>query len=292
MPRTLRQLWADEDETRERAPRRRQRRMRLVAKQGKRLRGSAVVHGRGLVRQRQRRPGGTTDSRPVARRHTDTTTVARPTTATPPSTPRTTEAPTPAAACAPPPWAGLGNRAPATPVVQQRPAAPVRAGRQECSDRVMFRLNGPDPVGYSVRYVDLVREDGSGRPVPVAGGAALQVTLKAPALGHDDHGYVGKVLAEPGADFYTPAQLGGWSSLRGGRWWATPRSGLGTARPPAQISAAGNWVPVCAAALTPADRWPWRGPAGGQGSSPGRSCTPAPGGLRAGWRPRFPRPPS
>jgi hypothetical protein len=28
----------------------------------------------------------------------------------------------------------------------------VRAGRQECSDRVVFHLNGPDPVGYSVRY--------------------------------------------------------------------------------------------------------------------------------------------
>jgi hypothetical protein len=79
---------------------------------------------------------------------------------------------------------------------------------------VVFHLNGPDPVGYSVRYVDVVREDGSGRPVPVAGAAALQVVINAPALGQDSHGYVGKVLAEPRADFYTPAQLAGWSSLR------------------------------------------------------------------------------
>jgi hypothetical protein len=78
----------------------------------------------------------------------------------------------------------------------------------------VFQLNGPDPVGYSVRYVDLVSEDGSGRPVPVAGGAALQVVINASALGQDSHGYVGKVLAEPRADFYTPAQLAGWSSLR------------------------------------------------------------------------------
>jgi hypothetical protein len=90
----------------------------------------------------------------------------------------------------------------------------VRAGQHECSDRVVFHLNGPDPVGYSVRYVDVVREDGSGRAVPVAGAAALQVVINAPALGQDSHGYVDKVLAEPGADFYTPTQLAGWSSLR------------------------------------------------------------------------------
>ena len=86
---------------------------------------------------------------------------------------------------------------------------------------MVLHLNGPDPVGYSVRYVDLVTEDGSGRPVPVAGAAALQVVINAPALGQDSHGYVGKVLAEPGADFYTPAQLAGWSSLREVRYAAS-----------------------------------------------------------------------
>jgi hypothetical protein len=43
--------------------------------------------------------------------------------------------------------------------------------------------------------------------VPVAGAAALQVVINAPALGQDSHGYVGKVLAGPRADFYTPTQL-------------------------------------------------------------------------------------
>jgi hypothetical protein len=90
----------------------------------------------------------------------------------------------------------------------------VSVGRHECSERVVFRLNGPDPVGYSVRYVDVVTQDGSGRGVPVAGGAALEVIINAPALGQDSHGYVGTVLAKPGTDFYTPVQLGGWSSLR------------------------------------------------------------------------------
>jgi hypothetical protein len=90
----------------------------------------------------------------------------------------------------------------------------VSAGRHECSERVVFHLNGPDLVGYSVRYVDVATQDGSGKPVPVAGRAALEVIINAPALGQDSHGYVDKALAKPGADFYTPAQLAGWSTLR------------------------------------------------------------------------------
>jgi hypothetical protein len=144
-----------------------------------------------------------------------TTASPQPTTATPPAAPEPTQATTPApAACAPLPWPGWGTGLQLRAASSGAPVYLVRAGRQECSDRVVFHLNGPDPVGYSVRYVDLVREDGSGRPVPVAGAAALQVVINAPALGHDSHGYVDKVLAEPGADFYTPAQLAGWSSLR------------------------------------------------------------------------------
>jgi hypothetical protein len=143
-----------------------------------------------------------------------TTAVPGTTTATPPIASMTTQAPTPAAHCPRLPWPGWGTGLQQRPSSSSAPVYLVRAGRHECSDRVVFHLNGPDPVGYSVRYVDLVREDGSGRPVPVAGAAALQVVINAPALGHDDHGYVGKVLAEPGADFYTPTQLAGWSSLR------------------------------------------------------------------------------
>jgi hypothetical protein len=156
-------------------------------------------------------PAPTTAAAPVP---PSTTAVPGTTTATPPMPSETTQTGTAAAACAPLPWPGWGTGLQQRPSSSSAPVYLVRAGRQECSDRVVFHLNGPDPVGYSVRYVDLVREDGSGRPVPVAGGAALQVVINAPALGQDDHGYVGKVLAEPGADFYTPTQLAGWSSLR------------------------------------------------------------------------------
>jgi hypothetical protein len=143
-----------------------------------------------------------------------TTTATRTTTATPSAAPTTTQAGTSAAACVPMPWPGWRTRPQQHAGSSSAPVYLVRAGRHECSDRVVFHLNGPAPVGYSVRYVDVVSEDGSGRPVPVAGGAALQVVINAPALGQDTHGYVGKVLAEPRADFYTPAQLAGWSSLR------------------------------------------------------------------------------
>jgi hypothetical protein len=143
-----------------------------------------------------------------------TTTAAQTTTATPGAAPTTTQAGTSAAACVPMPWPGWGTRPQQHAGSSSAPVYLVRAGRHECSDRVVFHLNGPDPVGYSVRYVDVVSEDGSGRPVPVAGGAALQVVIHASALGQDTHGYVGKVLAEPRADLYTPAQLAGWSSLR------------------------------------------------------------------------------
>ena len=143
-----------------------------------------------------------------------TTTVARTTTATPPAAPETTQTGTAAAACAPLPWPGWGTGSQLRAPSSMAPVYLVRAARHECSDQVVFHLNGPDPIGYRVRYVDVVREDGSGRPVPVAGGAALQVVINAPALGQDSHGYVGKVLAEPRADFYTPAELAGWSSLR------------------------------------------------------------------------------
>jgi hypothetical protein len=50
----------------------------------------------------------------------------------------------------------------------------LRAGRHACFDRLVFDMTGRAP-GFDVRYVTTVRADGSGRPVPVAGGARLAV---------------------------------------------------------------------------------------------------------------------
>lgn len=91
----------------------------------------------------------------------------------------------------------------------------VRIGRHDCYDRVVFDINSPDAVGYHVQYVSVVREDGSGKPRPVAGGAALEVVVRAPAQGVDSQGHQpGRILAGPGQDFYTAAQLTGWKALR------------------------------------------------------------------------------
>jgi hypothetical protein len=62
----------------------------------------------------------------------------------------------------------------------------VRAGQHACFDRLVVDLAGHPLGGYDVRYVPVVHRDGSGTPVPVLGGAALQVVVHAPA--HDAAG--------------------------------------------------------------------------------------------------------
>jgi hypothetical protein len=140
-----------------------------------------------------------------------------------PAAPTTTGTPSPAtregsaarapAACAEVQRWGSGPRQQL--VLSSAPLYLVRVGRHDCYERVVVDLNGPDAVGYAVRYVPVVREDGSGTPRPVAGKAALELVVGAPALGLDDQGHQpGNVLAEPGADFFTAGQLAGWRSLR------------------------------------------------------------------------------
>lgn len=52
----------------------------------------------------------------------------------------------------------------------------VRAGHHTCYDRLVLDMTGRAP-GYDVRYVSVVRAEGSGLPVPVAGGARLAVSV-------------------------------------------------------------------------------------------------------------------
>lgn len=84
----------------------------------------------------------------------------------------------------------------------------VRAARHDVCDRVVFDINGLGHVGYLVRYVPLVHADPSDQPIPVAGSAALQVTIQAPDFRNSGH--------QP---WRTPWQLGerlvgGWTTLR------------------------------------------------------------------------------
>ncbi|MCZ2836473.1 AMIN-like domain-containing (lipo)protein [Modestobacter sp. VKM Ac-2985] len=57
----------------------------------------------------------------------------------------------------------------------------VRAGQHPCFDRLVVDLAAVGDTGYDVRYVDQVGAQGSGTPVPVAGGAVLQLVVRAPA---------------------------------------------------------------------------------------------------------------
>ncbi|WP_043621094.1 AMIN-like domain-containing (lipo)protein [Nonomuraea candida] len=62
----------------------------------------------------------------------------------------------------------------------------VRYAAHEAYDRLVVELKGGIP-GYSVKWVDELVQDGSGRAIDVPGGAYLQLTLF-PANAHDDEG--------------------------------------------------------------------------------------------------------
>jgi hypothetical protein len=53
----------------------------------------------------------------------------------------------------------------------------VRAGRHACYDRLVLDIDAP-LAAWSVRYVDEIVQDGSGLPVPVQGGARLEVIAR------------------------------------------------------------------------------------------------------------------
>jgi hypothetical protein len=55
----------------------------------------------------------------------------------------------------------------------------VRAGRHTCFDRLVLLVRGGRTPAYHVAYVAQVTQDPSGRPVPLRGGAFLQVTVGA-----------------------------------------------------------------------------------------------------------------
>jgi hypothetical protein len=61
----------------------------------------------------------------------------------------------------------------------------LRAGRHAGFDRVVFQLDGPIPSYYSVRYVPVVRLDGSGEPLRLRGNAFLEVVVRAPTHDQD-----------------------------------------------------------------------------------------------------------
>ncbi|MDI9887110.1 hypothetical protein QMZ92_22750 [Streptomyces sp. HNM0645] len=92
--------------------------------------------------------------------------------------PHRADAATPADTCSTP-WGSSVKSAAGGNV---EPLTGIRVGRHTCFDRMVFDVGGAtDPVGYHVSYVDAFHQDGSGDPIPVGGGAVLQIFVSAPS---------------------------------------------------------------------------------------------------------------
>ena len=88
----------------------------------------------------------------------------------------------PATASTTTPYCGItwGSLPKADEEYSQAALTNVRAGQHECFDRLVLDFSGAVD-GYRIEYVDQVAEDGSGRLVPVAGGARLRIVALSPA---------------------------------------------------------------------------------------------------------------
>ena len=65
-----------------------------------------------------------------------------------------------------------------------RPLQNVRTGAHPCYDRLVLDVPGASPgasLGHHVRYVDTLHQDGSGKPLPVRGGAVIEIVVDAPS---------------------------------------------------------------------------------------------------------------
>jgi hypothetical protein len=128
-----------------------------------------------------RQPGKATTDAPATA--ASATTVA-PTTAPPPATTRQPDGQD--AATGAPPWGTGPKSAGGLPVSDE--LHNVRSAGHDRYDRAVFDVNGVvKRLGYTVRYVPLVHADPSDKPIHVAGGATLQVTIQAPAFGESGH---------------------------------------------------------------------------------------------------------
>ncbi|WP_411149051.1 hypothetical protein [Streptomyces sp. A30] len=112
-----------------------------------------------------------------------------------------TAIPADAATACPTGWGSLDkSRASGTTA----PVKNIRTGSHACYDRLVVDVpGGGTRLGYWVRYVDRLRQDGSGRPISVGGGAVLAVRVAAPAYAPETGAptYPGRVARPlPGVD--------------------------------------------------------------------------------------------
>ncbi|KPI10311.1 hypothetical protein OV450_8514 [Actinobacteria bacterium OV450] len=78
---------------------------------------------------------------------------------------------------------GWGTLQKASPATEYKPLVNVRTGRHDCYDRMVFDVSGvrDHRIGYQVKYVSKLFQDGSGRRIKVTGGAILEIRISAPS---------------------------------------------------------------------------------------------------------------
>ena len=106
------------------------------------------------------------------------------------------------------PYCGItwGSLPKSAPEMTGATLAGVRTGHHDCYDRLVVDLAGHPAAGYDVRYIDPpYRADGSGDPLFVAGGAVVQVIVRAPA--YDTNGNATVPWGGPGTVITRPDQF-------------------------------------------------------------------------------------
>ncbi|WP_055470733.1 AMIN-like domain-containing (lipo)protein [Streptomyces pathocidini] len=118
------------------------------------------------------------------------------------------------------------------------PLRNVRTGRHTCFDRIVFDISGvTGKVGYHVGYVNRFYQDGSGKYIPVKGGAILQIIVNAPSY---DPATIEQTYPGKGAQPLPGVNVSGYKTFRDAKFGASyegqSQIGLGVrARLPFQV---------------------------------------------------------
>jgi len=104
---------------------------------------------------------------------------------------------TPASATVACPAVNWGSLAKTAAGSSTAPIVGVRAGQNQCYDRLVFDIAGPAP-GYDVRYVSQVFGEASGLPINVPGGARLAVVTRSPAYNAQGQLVIGRMPSVSG----------------------------------------------------------------------------------------------
>ena len=105
-------------------------------------------------------------------------------------------------------WGSLSKSA--APVATDGHATAVRTGRHTCFDRLVVDIDG-DPGGYRIEYVSSLEADGSGKNVPVKGGAIIRIIADVPA--YDD---AGSATVDPAV--VSATNVNGYRTFRDVEW--------------------------------------------------------------------------